>query len=61
MLGDSLNVGSYSSFEVNKTFRMEPYRYGGILEPLVGLRYSQFKDYSLNQNYITTTFQPSTV
>lgn len=59
-LGDSLNVGAYSSFEVNKTFRMEPYRYGGILEPLVGLRYSQFKDYSLNQSYITTTFQPST-
>lgn len=33
VLGDSLNVGSYASFEVNKTFRMEPYRYGGILEP----------------------------
>ncbi len=60
VLGDSLNVGSYSSFEVNKTFRMEPYRYGGILEPLVGLRYSSFKDYSLNQSYLTTTFQPST-
>ena len=60
ILGDSLNVGSYSSFEVNKTFRMEPYRYGGILEPLVGLRYSSFQDYSLNQSYLTTTFQPST-
>ncbi len=59
ILGDSLNVGSYSSFEVNKTFRMEPYRYGGILEPLIGLRYSSFKDYSMNQSYLTTNFQPS--
>ncbi len=60
VIGDSLNVGSYSSFEVNKTFRMEPYRYGGILEPLMGLRYSSFKDYSLDQDYNRTTFQPST-
>ncbi len=54
VLGDSLNVASYSSFEVNKTFRMEPYRYGGILEPLIGLRYSSFKDYSVNQRYQTS-------
>lgn len=59
-LGDSLNVAAYSSFEINKTFRMEPYRYGGIMEPLVGLRYSSFRDYSLNQAYETSLFQIST-
>ncbi len=60
ILGDSLNVAAFSSLELNKTWRMEPYRYGGILEPLMGLRYSNFQDYSLNQFYQTTNFQPST-
>ncbi|MGN6544136.1 MAG: BBP7 family outer membrane beta-barrel protein [Aureliella sp.] len=60
ILGDSLNVAAFSSIEANKTWRLEPYRYGGILEPLAGLRYSNFQDYSVNQAYATTTFQPST-
>lgn len=60
ILGDSLNVAAFSSIEANKTWRMEPYRYGGILEPLAGLRYSNFQDYSVNQAYATSTFQPST-
>ena len=60
ILGDSLNVAAFSSLELNKTWRMEPYRYGGIIEPLVGLRYSNFQDYSLNQDYSTTNFQLST-
>jgi hypothetical protein len=54
ILQDSLNVGSLTSFEVNKTWRMEPYRYGGILEPLVGFRYTNFRDYSVGQNYFRT-------
>jgi len=48
---DSLNVGSFASFEANKTWRMEPYRYGGILEPMVGLRYAFFGDTAANDTY----------
>jgi hypothetical protein len=61
-----LNVGGLSSVEINKTWRMEPYRYGGILEPLMGLRYTKFKDYSVDQAYarsnliISTTAAPGT-
>lgn len=47
----SVNVATLSSFEANKTWRFEPYRYGGILEPLVGFRYMQFNDYSVDQAY----------
>lgn len=51
ILQDSLNVANYTSIEGNKTWRMEPYRYGGILEPLVGLRYAKVKDYAMNDSY----------
>ena len=51
ILGDSLNVAGLSSFEINKTWRREPYRYGGVIEPMMGLRYTSFKDYALNQSY----------
>lgn len=51
VLSDSLNVVSFSNFEINKTWRREPYRYGGILEPMVGFKYSNFKDSSKNQTY----------
>ena len=50
---DSVNVGSFASFEANKTWRMEPYRYGGILEPMVGLRYAFFGDGAANDTYST--------
>ncbi len=48
---DSLNAGGYWNFEINKTWRRSPYRYGGILEPLVGLRYTNFTDFTQDQNY----------
>jgi hypothetical protein len=48
---DSVNVGSFASFEANKVWRMEPYRYGGILEPMVGLRYAFFGDSAANDRY----------
>ncbi|MFN9912608.1 MAG: hypothetical protein ACK53L_08490, partial [Pirellulaceae bacterium] len=35
---DSVNVGSFNSFEANKTWRIEPYRYGGMTEWLIGIR-----------------------
>ncbi len=51
ILGDSLNVGGLTNFEINKTWRREPYRYGGILEPMVGFKYSTFNDLAMNQTY----------
>ena len=51
ILQDSVNVGSFASFEANKVWRMEPYRYGGILEPMVGLRYAFFGDGAANDTY----------
>ena len=50
---DSVNVGSFASFEANKTWRMEPYRYGGLLEPMIGLRYAFFGDGAANDTYTT--------
>lgn len=41
---NSENVADFNSFELNKTWRLEPYHYGGILEPLVGVRYIRFRD-----------------
>jgi hypothetical protein len=49
----SVNVGKYKSFEANKTWRLEPYRYGGMLEPLIGLRYTMFEDLARNDDYTT--------
>ncbi len=53
IIQDSVNVGSFASFEANKVWRMEPYRYGGILEPMVGLRYAFFGDSAANDRYDT--------
>ncbi len=50
-LQDSLNVAYYNDFEVNKTWRRSPYRYGGMLEPFVGFRYSSFNDIAQEQDY----------
>ncbi len=51
LVKDSVNVGSLSSMELNKTWRLEPYRYGGILEPMLGFRYLQFTDFAQNDDY----------
>jgi hypothetical protein len=57
---DSVNVGNLDSFEANKTWRLAPYRYGGILEPLIGLRYVQFKDTARSDNYgVFDIFDPA--
>lgn len=52
---DSVNAGSMRGFEANKTWRFEPYRYGGILEPMLGLRYAGFQDLAINDSYAVTT------
>ena len=50
-LFDSVNIASFTSFEANKVWRMEPYRYGGILEPMIGLRYANLADTAHNDTY----------
>ena len=48
---NSINVGSLNNFELNKTWRLSPYRYGGILEPLIGMRYGTFRDRALVEEF----------
>ncbi|MGB7323574.1 MAG: hypothetical protein WBD31_01795, partial [Rubripirellula sp.] len=50
-ISTSENFINYNSYELNKTWRMEPYHYGGILEPLVGLRWMRVKDYNYTQSF----------
>ncbi len=51
---DSLNKMDFDSYELNKTWRMEPYHYGGILEPMVGFRWIRMTDYNRKDNFSTT-------
>ena len=44
--GRSVNVMELRQFELNKTWRLTPYHYGGILEPMVGFRYAKLDDYN---------------
>jgi len=53
---NSENVAEFNSFELNKTFRMEPYHYGGMLEPLIGFRYMRFADTYQRMNYSSGLF-----
>jgi hypothetical protein len=48
---NSLNAGRYYNLEVNKTWRRTPYRYGGVLEPLVGMKFANFTDLTQRQSY----------
>ena len=50
-IADSLNVAKFSSFEMNKVFRLKELHYGGVFEPLIGLRYMQFVDYGRSDAY----------
>jgi hypothetical protein len=59
LIRNSLNVAEHSHFEVNKTWRLEPYRYGGILEPMIGLRHGSFTDYAQNDTYTVFTVPDS--
>lgn len=51
VLGDSLNVIGMTNFEINKTWRRSPYRYGGMIEPMFGFKFSTLNDTALNQDY----------
>lgn len=52
--GRSLNIVRLKGFELNKTFRLEPYHYGGILEPMIGVRYAGIEDRTFNRAYQST-------
>ncbi len=52
--GESQNQISMRSFELNKAFRMEPYHYGGMLEPLIGVRYMRVRDHYFRSTYRST-------
>ncbi|MFO0939163.1 MAG: hypothetical protein U0930_00200 [Pirellulales bacterium] len=54
-VADSLNAGGYWNFEINKTWRRSPYRYGGIFEPIVGFKFANFTDRTQDQNYARST------
>lgn len=51
---DSLNVFELDSYEFNKTWRMEPYHYGGIMEPMVGVRWMRLDDTNMRSTFNTT-------
>jgi hypothetical protein len=52
LLDDSINVFDATSFELNKTWRMEPYHYGGMLEPMIGLRFVSLTDRYQEESYV---------
>ncbi|MCC9604721.1 hypothetical protein LOC68_26590 [Blastopirellula sp. JC732] len=45
------NVGSTISVGLNKVWRLDPYHNGFWVEPMIGVRYFQFKDQSLRVTY----------
>ena len=51
---DSENVFDYDSYEFNKTWRMEPYHYGGILEPFIGFRWMRLTDSNRRDTLFTS-------
>ncbi|TWU65971.1 hypothetical protein V7x_15270 [Crateriforma conspicua] len=51
---NSQNMIKFDSYELNKTWRLEPYHYGGILEPMVGVRWMRAEDINLRQTYQST-------
>lgn len=52
---DSVNVAFFNNVEINKTWRKSPYRYGGILEPFIGVKYASFNDITQDQEYSRST------
>lgn len=58
-VGLTLNDMNMNSFELSKTWRMEPYHYGGILEPMFGLRYIRAKDSASLSTYSYTFDDPN--
>jgi hypothetical protein len=57
-LGETQNVFQYQSYELNKTWRMTPYHYGGIVEPLIGIRYMKLRDVNAFNDYTSSIYPP---
>lgn len=62
----TINQLDYESYEFNKTWRLTPYHYGGILEPMVGFRYANLHDTNLIDDFnraidLTDTLNPTNV
>jgi len=51
---DTLNVFEFDSYELSKSWRLEPYHYGGILEPLVGIRWFRINDTNADSNFVSS-------
>jgi hypothetical protein len=58
---DTENVVGYDSYELNKTWRLEPYHYGGILEPMVGIRWMRVLDTNGFSDYQSSLENPPLV
>lgn len=50
----SLNTASFSSFELNRVWRVKEFHYGGICEPYIGFRYINFHDKTRRDSYVRT-------
>jgi hypothetical protein len=51
LLTDSINNLKFSSFELNRVWRRKQFHNGGVLEPFIGFRYMNFKDFGRRDNY----------
>ena len=47
----SVNFGTLSGFELNKTFRLKRFHNGSYLEPFLGVRYHIFNDFHRRDSY----------
>jgi hypothetical protein len=55
---DTENVIGYDSYELSKTWRLEPYHYGGIMEPMVGVRWMRILDINGFSDYQSSLQNP---
>ena len=51
----TLNSARYWSVELNRIFRLEPYKNGVVVEPFLGVKYIEFKDFAEDGEFLTTT------
>ncbi len=52
-LTDSINLAKFTNVELNRTFERQFFHNGGVFEPFVGVRYSQFRDRFIRSDYAT--------
>lgn len=47
----SLNAGSLRSFELSKVWRLDTLHSGAVFEPMLGMRYQEFRDFYRHMEY----------